>query len=267
MMNPGTQKRLDALVERAVQQYGEDSGEAESARRVAEGLAEISTHSGSDLDFLDSAQKNRVLTIERSQTVCESFCERFCTVDNPNLRAFHLTIAASREAQKVAADALDRLASWFTSEPDGAGPLGETHNPDRLDSATAPVVYATSRPGERWLIGPSQSFESIAEMLKTDGHCDFSEPPFSTNLQRHRMSPAEDCVKKLADLVRCYFECVEMNIEPAFLIAELVSVAFGNQVVFLRFCTDHFYGFYRKYQIDRDECEIIEPFEGIGNYW
>lgn len=144
-------ERLNAMVTKAEQKYGKNSAEAASARRIAESTGQVLTHTGSNLDFLGQGQFNRIRTMERSQAACEGYAEKYCTVDNPRLRPLHMSVAASREAQKVAHDALHRLASWFTSEPDGAGPLGETHSYYDLDPATAVTVYSTSLPGERWL--------------------------------------------------------------------------------------------------------------------
>jgi hypothetical protein len=178
-----------------------------------------------------------------------------------------MVIAASQEAQKVAETALRDCAGWFTQEPDGAGPLGTTHNADFLDPATAPVVYASSRIRERWVIGPSQSFGDVARLLATDARCDLSVVPFSTNLERYRFDAGRDCVAQLAEFERAYFKCLEMQMEPTWVVGELFPVAFGSQVVFLKFCSGHLSAFCRKYEIDFNECQILEPWENEGNHW
>ncbi|HTX96333.1 MAG TPA: hypothetical protein VME67_16605 [Mycobacterium sp.] len=272
MTNPEIQKRLGSMVTKAEMKYGKNSAEAALARRVAESTGQVLAHTGSNLDFLGEGQFTRIQTMERSQAACEGYVEHYCTVTNPLLRPLHMTIAASREAQKVAHDALHRLASWFTSEPDGAGPLGETHAYYDLDPATAVTVYATSRPGERWLLDlPYDDFERITDLLRFDGHCDFADPSFATNLDKYRLgSRGTDCVKQMKEHSELHQRCLRDRIirpDPDFHVGEFVPVAFGNQMIFLKFCVGHLYAFYRKYQIVPDECEIFGPWETIGNQW
>jgi hypothetical protein len=259
-------QHLDEMIAEAQREYGENSPLAESAKRVAEATRQTLTHNGSNLDFLPQSTRNRIRTRERSQRACEEFCERFCCIDNPGLKALHMTIAASQEAQKLAQDALHSCASFFQSDENGTT-LGITHNIDDLDPALYPVVYSTSQPGHRWIIGPGQEFDEVVVRLETDAHCDFSVLPFATNLEKYRFDRGKDCVAQLTEMREGYFNTLKMKMQPTWRIGELFPVSFGNQIVFLKFCTNHLYAFYRKYQINQNECEIIEPWENEGNHW
>jgi hypothetical protein len=260
-------KRANRFVEKVARQYGGDSPETVMARRVMDNVLDLNSQSGSDLSFLDEDTATRVTTMETAQRAAETYAEKYCTVGHPGLRAMHLTISASKEAQKLAVDALHACAEWFSHRSDGGGPLGDTHHPDDLDPTTAPVAYATSRLGERWIIGNTITFDDVARLLKTDARCDLSLPPFSTNLERFRMNPGKDCLAELVWLSDCYQRSLEMKATPTFNIGHLFPVAFDNQIVFLKLCSDHLYSFYRKYEIDQNECRIEEQWEQRGNYW
>jgi hypothetical protein len=118
---------------------------------------------------------------------------------------------------------------------------------------------------------PYDDFERITDLLRFDAHCDFAEPPFSTNLEKYGIvSGGTDCVKQMQEHSELHQRCVRDGIirpDPDFHVGELVPVAFGNQTVFLKFCVGHLFAFYGKYQIDGSECEIFEPWESIGNQW
>lgn len=201
----------------------------------------------------------------------EAFCEQYNCRHNSFTQGLYLTTGAIKETQKLAQDTLHNLAAHFASGPDGVPPpLGITHNADGVEPLTGVVAYATSRPGQRWAIGPSCGLADVAEHLADDARCDLAAEPFAKNLERYRFNPGEDCIAKMAELADCKRQVVEQNlssIPPDWKIGELFPVALGNHVVFLKICGEHIAALYKKYEVDFKACEIVNPWEGLGNHW
>ena len=254
--------KTDTMVESVRREYGEAA--AESAQRV--GAATQGVIFGKP----SPATHARVDQGEVAVLAAERFCERYCLHQSPVLKALHMCLPHSAEMQKVALDALCSCVEHFRHQADQTAPEGITHNSDGLSLDSAPVAYSTSRPGERWVIGPTLTFDAVAALMAYDAHCDLTGPPHALNLQPHRPFPVKDCQAEMARWAETRRQAVATHataFDPDFRVAQTLPVAFGNQVVFLNFCGDHLAAFCRKCEINPDKCHIDESWEAPGNYW
>lgn len=231
----------------------------------------------------DAATVALAKQIDDAERAAESHCERLLVDGDKRYEALHLAVPFLQELQKLAKDSRYCLASLHMVGADGEKPNTTTINPDSGHLLTSVVVHATSRPGVRWVLGPSKSFADVVKELWADVHCDFSEPPYARKLLPHKSIGKTDCIVELAEDAACQRSLHdsyerEMRVvdsryrhklsRPAPLsVGLLFPVAFSNEIVVLKFCAGHALALFAKYGIQTDQCDIEEPWESVGNYW
>ena len=181
--------------------------------------------------------------------------------------AMHLSTPFLAELQKLATEALTGCVKPFVVDSWGDEPQGKTINYDDKNLLTSVIVYTTSRPGVRWVIGASEDFDDVAFKLRTDVHCDLVVEPYAKKLEMYRFMGGRDC---LADM-RKQLEDERDSDGPRCCslpsVGFLFPIAFGNEIVFLKFCYNHAFAMIEKYKIQIREAGVQEPWEGVGNWW
>lgn len=288
-------QRIDTEAKRRTERADAARRELAEKSYGARALAAVEAIRNDNPDAQTIRQARRMEAAERA---AESFCERFLVEsDTATARsaALHLTVPFLAELQKVAKDALHDVVSWFEVDAEGHKPQGYTHHDGDVDLLTSVIVYATSRPGERWAVEPPTgcktcvpqlSFDYVAETLAADCHCDLSVDPYAKKLEPFKTIGPLDCFDDMREEIENRRKLhgyalaeLDMNLsrerrrevekrlsEPAST-GQLFPVAFGNQVVFLKLCAGHAFALASKYQIQVRECAIEEAWEGVGNHW
>lgn len=234
----------------------------------------------------DAETVNLAQQIADMERAAEKLCEEFlldATQAWPALAGLHMTLPFSQELQRIAVEARNRLAGAYTVNVKGGMPQAITINPDERNPLNSVVVYSTSRPAMRWVLGRSDTFADLVTELKTDVHCDFAAEPYARKLLPHKSVGKPDCIGELAEdaarwrSLHNYWEQQLKSVSPdhrgslarpgPLSVGVLFPIAFSDEIVVLKFCHGHALAFLAKYGIQPRECGIEEPWESVGNYW
>ncbi|SER81666.1 hypothetical protein SAMN04488583_6371 [Mycobacterium sp. 88mf] len=199
------------------------------------------------------------------------------------IEGLHHALPFSQEFQKIALDARNMLVANHMTGTNGEPSSGETVNPDAVNPLAAVGVYATSRSGTRWILGGNNTFDAVMAELRADVHCELASGIHAQKLTTHRLTCGRDCIGSMAESAATqrnlheYYESELKTVAPEYRdsldrptpinVGLLFPVAFGSDVVILKFCVEHAVALVDKYQIQVRECGIQESWESTGNYW
>ncbi|SON62252.1 hypothetical protein MSIMFI_03773 [Mycobacterium simulans] len=197
-----------------------------------------------DKDIVDFTTYSKAIAdqIEAARRQVESWVEHYYEKTAPGLMGAHLLFGAESRLRQIVAKALAAYHNYFT-------------DPAYLPkiyvggSYSGPIVYATSRPGERFLIRRNRTFDSVAEDLKNDIWCDLD-----INGNGHCIRAMRYTQENMQ-----YCENIEINTSLLF------PFAVGDMVIFARFCRACWTAFAEQEKIIRQDCKIFSPFaDGFG---
>lgn len=180
--------------------------------------------------------------LEAARRQAESWVEQYYEKIAPGLLGVHLLFGAEPRLRQIVAKALAAYHNFF-ADP--------AHLPARyVGGVGAPIVYATSRPSERFLIRGDRTFDSVVNDLKDDIWCDLD-----INGNGH-------CIQAMHyahENMRYANETIDLNVSL------LAPIALGDMAIFARFCNTCWKTFTARQSIERDACEIVTPFvDGFG---
>jgi hypothetical protein len=256
---------------------GADAARQKLAPEVIAKYSALTPHGAPDTETLALIE-----AMERTERFAAATAEHHVLATGGLLEALHHCLPFSQELQKMALDARRRMAAAHMVGPEGQAPTGTTLNGEGKNLLESVVVYSTSRPTVRWVLGDSVTFQAVVGQIRADTHCEGSDEPFRTSLAPY-LAGRPDCIAVMAEhaaLQRkvCAYRVSELEIvappwrdqlktpDPVS-VGLLLPVAFGSDIVVVKLCVDHVVALASKYGIQLSHCGIEEPWESTGNYW
>jgi hypothetical protein len=205
------------------------------------------------------ASESQVAEFGKPERLVTAWVENFYTTGGRRFLPLHLLYGADGDGVGAIRRIVERAAEAYNGFfSNGEGITHDGVTPWQPSREIVPVAIATSRPGHRWPLRNENSFESVAELVKFDLHCDFD---------LFAATELGSCVDRLGHVADLFTKSHPTSgreyIEKHF---STVVFARGDLCIFARICEGCYQSFLYRNNVEAGKVEIIEPWsDGFGS--